>query len=128
MNLTLNIFSSHWNSCPMNSPLLSCTHRMGRGYLDSQDCTNLFLTWEAVLLSIWINSTKLEAVSIHVSLLNSTSFPCPLTFHEPIRLMETSSQGAIHRSRSGNKPNLLPGNLCLRQCSHRCLSIVSLSR
>ena len=127
-SLTLNIFSSHWNSCPMNSPPLSCTHRMGRGYLDNHACTNLFLTWADVLLSIRINSTKLEAVSMQVSALNSTSFPCTLTFYEPIRSMATSSQGAIRRSRSGNKPNPLPGNSCLRQCSHQCLSIVCLSR
>ena len=111
--LTLKRFKSHWNSLPMNSPPLSCTHLIGRGYLESQDCTNLFRICSAVLLSIQINLTKLDAVSMHVRALNSTILPCTFMFHGKIRSMATSSQGAIRIHLS---------------CSHLNLSMVRCNR
>jgi hypothetical protein len=58
----------------------------------------------AVLLSMRISLTKFEAVSMQVNALNSTCQPLTLTFHGPIKLMATSSQGAIQTSHLGRKP------------------------
>jgi hypothetical protein len=58
----------------------------------------------AVLLSMWISSTKFEAVSMQVNALNSTCRPLTLTFHGPIKLMATFSYGAFLTSRLGRRP------------------------
>ena len=65
----------------------------------------------AVLLSILICWTKLEAVLMQVKALNSAVLPLSLTSQGPIRLMATSSQGATHTSLSGNSPYPQPGIL-----------------
>ena len=90
----------------MNSPPLSWTYLIGQGYLQSQVCENLSLIWAAVLLSVLTSSTKfkLDAVSMHVSALNSQTLLPTMTFQGPIKSMATSSQGATRTSRSGNKP------------------------
>ena len=75
----------------MNSPPWSWTQRIGRGYLESQDCMNLDRMCEAVLLSMRINSTKFEAVSMQVNALNSIIRPLTLMFHGPIKSIATSS-------------------------------------
>jgi hypothetical protein len=49
----------------------------------------------AVSLSIQISLTKFKALSIQVNALNSTCRPLTLTFRGPIKLMVTSSHGAI---------------------------------
>ena len=74
---------------------------------------NLDRMCEAVLLSIRINSTRFEAVSMHVNALNSIIRPLTLMFYGPIKSIATSSQGAIRISRSGKSPYPLPDNLCL---------------
>ena len=102
--LTLDMDRIHWNLCLMNSPPLSCTHHIGRGYLESQYWKNLDWTCAAVLLSIRINSTKLESISMQVRSLNSTMRPLNLTFHGPIKKITTSSQGAILILCSGKSP------------------------
>jgi hypothetical protein len=56
----------------MNSPHLSCRHRTGRGYQQSQLCVNLSRICSAVLLSMRISSTRFEAISMQVNALNST--------------------------------------------------------
>jgi hypothetical protein len=88
----------------MNLPPLSCRHHTGQGYQQSQLCMNLSHVCLAVLLSIWISLTKFEAVSIQVNALNSTCQQLTLTFHDPIKMMVTSSQGAIHTSCLGRRP------------------------
>ncbi len=82
----------------MNSPPLSCRHCTGHGYQQSQLCVNLSRMCLAVLLSTRISLTKCEAVSMQVNALNSTCQPLTLTFHGPIKLMATSSQGEIRTS------------------------------
>ena len=66
-------------------------HRTGRWYwyLHSQDGIDLSWMCLAVLLSIRISSTRLDAVSMHVSALNSTCLPLTLTFQGPIRSIVT---------------------------------------
>ncbi len=103
-SLMLKISNSHWKFCPMNSPPLSCRHCTGRGYLQSQLCVNLSCMCLAVLLSMRISSTRFESVSMQVNALNSTCQPLTLTFHGPIKLMMTSSQGAICTSCLGRRP------------------------
>jgi hypothetical protein len=61
----------------------------------------------AVLLSIWISLTKFEALSKQVNALNSTCPPLTLTFHGPIKLIVTSSHGAICASCLGRRLGLL---------------------
>jgi hypothetical protein len=75
----------------MNSPPLSCRHRTGQGYQQSQLCVNLSRMCLAVLLTMQISLTRFEAVSLQVNALNSTCRPLTLTFHGPIKLMVTSS-------------------------------------
>ncbi len=87
----------------MNSPPLSCRHCTGKGYQQKQLCVNLSRMCLAVLLSMWISLTRFEAVSMQVNALNSTCQPLTLTFHGPIKLMATSSQGATRTSRLGRK-------------------------
>ncbi len=103
-SLMLKISNSHWKSCPMNSPPLSCRHCTGRGYQQSQLCVNLSRMCLAVLLSMQISSTRFGAVSMQVNALNSTCWPLTLTFHGPIKLMATSSRGAICTSHLGRRP------------------------
>ena len=103
-SLTLNIDISYCNSCPIKYPPLSCMHRIGSVYLEIQDCTNLDRTCAAVLFSIRINSTKLEAVSMQVIALNLTMRPLTLMFHVPIKFIVNSSQGGIFISCSGKSP------------------------
>jgi hypothetical protein len=88
----------------MSSPPLSCRHHTGRGYQQSQLCVNLSRMCLAVLLSMRISSTRFEAVSMQVNALNSTCGPLTLTFYGPIKLMATSSQGAICTSRLSRRP------------------------
>jgi hypothetical protein len=88
----------------MNLPPLSCRHRTGQVCQQSQLCVNLSRTCLAALLSTQISSTKFEAVSMQVNALNSTCQPLTLTFHGPVKLMATSSQGAICTSCSGRRP------------------------
>ena len=88
----------------MNSPPLSCRHLTGQGYRQSQLCVNLSRMYLAVLLSMRISLTRFEAVSMQVNALNLTCQPLTLTFHGPIKLMATSSQGAIRTSRLGRRP------------------------
>jgi hypothetical protein len=88
----------------MNSLPLSCRHRTGQGYQQSQLCVNLSHMCLAVLLSMRISLIRFEAVSTQVNALNSTCQPLTLTFHGPIKLMATSSQGAIRTSRLGRRP------------------------
>ncbi len=102
-SLMLKISNSHWKFCPMNSPPLSCRHCTGWGYQQSQLCVNLSRMCSAVLLSMRISSTKFEAISMQVNALNSTCWPL-MTFHGPIKLMETSSHGAIRTSRLDRRP------------------------
>jgi hypothetical protein len=87
----------------MNSPPLSCRHRTGRGYQQSQLCVNLSRMCLAVLLSMRISPARFKAVSMQVNTLNSTCQPLTLTFHGPIKSMATSSQGAIRTSHLGRK-------------------------
>ena len=94
------------------------------GVASNQLWTNLSLMCQEVLLSILINSTKFDAVSMQVNTLNSTLWLLIFTVHGPIKSIATSSQGAIYISLSGNSPYPLPDNLCLWQCSHLNLSIV----
>ncbi len=82
----------------MNSPPLSCRHRTGQGYQQSQLCVNLSRMCSAVLLSMQISLTRFKAISMQVNALNSTCGPLTLTFHSLIKLMATSSQGAIRTS------------------------------
>jgi hypothetical protein len=82
----------------MNSSPLSCRHRAGGGHQQSKLYVNLSRMCLAALLSTRISLTKFEAVSMQVNALNSTCRPLTLTFHGPIKLMATSSQGAIHTS------------------------------
>ncbi len=102
-SLMLKISNSHWKFCPMNSPHLSCRHCTGQGYQQSQFCVNLSRMCSAVLLSMRISSTRFEAVSMQVNASNSTCWPLTLTFHGQIKLMATSSQGAIRTSRLGRR-------------------------
>jgi hypothetical protein len=88
----------------MNSPPLSCRQRTGRGYQQSQLCVNLSHMCLAILLSTRISLTRSEAISMQVNALNSTCQPLTLTFHGPIKLMATSSQGAIRTSCLGRRP------------------------
>ena len=69
-------------------------------------------------MSILINSTRFDAVSMHLSALNSTFLLLTLTVHGPIKLIASSSQGVVRISLSGNNPQPLPDSLCLWQCSH----------
>ncbi len=103
-SLMLKISNSHWNFCPINSPLLSCRHCTGWGYRQSQLCVNLSRMCLAVFLSMQISLTRFKAVSMQVNALNSTCQPLTLTFHGPIKLMATSSQGAIRTSCLGRRP------------------------
>jgi hypothetical protein len=88
----------------MNSPPLSCRHRTGQEYQQSQLCVTLSRMCLAVLLLMQISSTRFEAVSMQVNALNSTCQPLTLTFHSPIKLMATSSHGAICTSCLGRRP------------------------
>ncbi len=121
--LMLKISNSHWKFCPMNSPPLSCRHRTGQGYQKNQLCVNLSHMCLAVLLSMWISLTRLKAVSMQVNALNSTCWPLTLTFHGPIKLMVTSSQGAIRTTRLGTRPQPRTSSLCFWQSLHFSLSI-----
>ncbi len=103
-SLMLKISNSHWKFCLMNSPPLSCRHCTGWGYWQSQLCVNLSHMCSAVLLSMRISSTKFEAVSMQVNAMNSTCQPLTLTFHGQIKLMATSSHGAIRTSCLGRRP------------------------
>ncbi len=103
-SLMQKISNSHWKFSLMNSPPLSCRHCTGRGYRQSQLWLNLPRMCLAILLSTQISLTKFEAVSMQVNALKSTCQPLTLTFHGPIKLMATSSQGAIHTSRLGTRP------------------------
>ncbi len=103
-SLMLKISNSHWKFCPINPPPLSCRHRTGQGYQQSQVCVSLSRTCSAVLLSMRISSTRFEAVSMQVNALNSTCWPMSLTFHGPIKSMAASSQGAINTSHLGRRP------------------------
>ncbi len=69
-SLMLKISNGHWKFCPMNSPPLSCKHRTGWGYWQSQLWVNLIHMCLAVSLSTWISLTKFEATSIQVNALN----------------------------------------------------------
>ena len=53
---------------------------------------------------------------MQVRALNSTGLPWTWCFQGPIKSTATSIQGATPSSRSGNKPNPLPDNLCFWQC------------
>ena len=88
----------------MNFPPLSWTHLIGHGYLASHDCMNLLRMCNDVLLYMWTNLTRLDAVSMHVNALNLTLRPLTFTVQGPIKLMATSSQGAIHTFRSRSSP------------------------
>ncbi len=88
----------------MNSPPLSCRNHTGQGCQQNQLCVNLSGMCLAVLLSTQISSTKFEAVSMQVNVLSSTCRPLTLTFYGPIKLMATSSRGAIHTSCLGRIP------------------------
>ncbi len=79
--LMLKISNSHWKFCPMNSPPLSCRHRIGWGFRLSQLCVNLSRMCLAVLLSTRISLTRFKAISMQVNALNSTCWPLTLTFH-----------------------------------------------
>ncbi len=103
-SLMLKISNSRWKFCPMNSPPLSCRHRTGWGYQQSQLWVNLSRVCSAVLLSTRISLTRFEAISIQIKALNSIFWPLTLTFHGPIKWMATSSQGAIHTSCLGRRP------------------------
>jgi hypothetical protein len=103
-SLMLKISNSHWKFYLMNSPPLSCRHCTGRGYQQSQLCVNLSCMCLAFLLSARNSSTRFKAVSMQVNALNSTCQPLTLTFHGPIKMMATSSQGAIRTSCSGRRP------------------------
>ncbi len=102
--LMLKISNSHWKFWPMNSHPLSCRHCTGQGYQQSQLCVNLSRMCLAVLLSMQISLTRFKAVLMQVNALISTCQPLTLTFHGPIKLMATSSQGAIHTSCLGRRP------------------------
>ncbi len=103
-SLMLKISNSHWKFCLMNLPPLLCRHCTGQGYQQSQLCMNLSCICSAVLLSTRISSTKFEAVSLHVNALNSTCWPSTVNFHGRIKLMATSSQGAICTSHLSRRP------------------------
>ena len=79
----------------MNSPHLPCMHRIGCGYIKSQDWRNLDRTCAAILLSNRIKLNELEAVSMQVRELNSNMRPFILDFHGPIKSRDTSSQGFL---------------------------------
>ncbi len=122
-SLMLKISNSQWKFCPIDSPPLSCKHRTGQGYQQSQLCVNLSRMCSAVLLSTRISLTKFEAVSIQVNALNLSSWPLTLTFHGPIKSMVTSFQGAICTSHLGRKPYPRPAILFFWQSLHFILSM-----
>ena len=55
-----------WNFRPMNSPPLSWIHQFGLGYLNSGSLLNCYAILQAILLLIWISSTRLVIGSIQV--------------------------------------------------------------
>ncbi len=87
-SLILKISNSHGKFCPMKSPPLSCRHRTGWGYQQSQLCVNLSCMCSAVLLSIWTSLNNFEAITMQVNALNSTCWPLTLTFHVQIKLWQ----------------------------------------
>ena len=70
-----------------------------------------------------ISLTNFEALSIQVNALNSTCQPLTLTFHGPIKLMASSSQGAIHTSWLGRRPLSWPANLYFWKSLHFNISM-----
>ncbi len=121
--LMLKIPNSHWNFCPMNSPPLSCKHHTGWVHQHSQIWVNLSRMCSPVLLSTWMSPTKFQAVSMQVNELNSTYWPFTLTFHNPIKLMVTSSQGTFRTSHLGRRLWTRPANLYFWQSLHFSLSL-----
>ena len=93
VSLTLTPASSSWKGPPINSPPMSWTHRIGRGYRKSQHCWNFLLTCWDSLESIRIISKIFVSVSMHVRALNIQTLPLTLIFQGPIRSMATSFQG-----------------------------------
>ncbi len=103
-SLMLKISNSHWNFCPMISSSLSFRHHTWWEYHQRQLCVSLSRMCLAVLLSTRISSTIFKAIWMQVNALNSTCQPLTLTFHGLIKLMATSSQGAIRTSCLGRRP------------------------
>ncbi len=68
-SLILHPWRRNWNSCPTNSPPLSCTQRSGQGYLDNQTLAYFLVTYANVFSSIQHSSTRLE-YWIHIVLMN----------------------------------------------------------
>ncbi len=88
----------------MNSPPLLWTHCVGCGYRASHDYMNLLRMCNDVLLSTWTNSTRLDAVLMHVNALNLTLHPLTFTVQGPIKSIATSSQGVMCTLHSGSSP------------------------
>ncbi len=99
---------------------MNCT---GWGYQQSHLWVNSSRMCSAVLLSIQISLTKIEALSKQVNALNSSCWPLTLTFHGPTKSMVTSSHGAIHTSCLSRRPWLRPSNLYFWQSLYFSSSI-----
>mgnify|MGYP006188651595 CR=1 FL=1 len=123
MSLILNIWSNHWNASPMNSPPFSWTHCVGHGYHASHDCMNLLHMCNDLLLTR-TNSTRLDAVSMHVNALNLTLRSLTFTVQGPIKSIATSSQDVMCTLHLGSSPKPRPESLCFWQWLHLNLSIV----
>ena len=93
----------------MNSPPLSCTHLIGRGYLVSHGCTNLLRTWSDVLLSIRINSTKLDHAEDKFLFIDTTFVP----LLEALQSKLTKVKGYVIMTDEAHMPTTtLPNVLC----------------
>lgn len=61
--------NNHWNASTKNSPPFPCIQRTWHGYLASHVCMLLCIC-NKVVSPIWTNSTRFEAVSMHVNALS----------------------------------------------------------
>ena len=123
-SLMSKLWRSQWNVPPMNLLPLLCMQCVRQGWWDNQLWMNLSCMWRDDLLLILINLTKL--VSVQVSELNLTFLLLTLTVHGPIKLIGTSSQGAISFSVQAVGHSLCQTTFVTGKCSNLNPSIVYL--